>query len=274
MLIKRLLIIVLSFVMICGVFGCKDKNADSGDGYILPETEIFINVNSIGMQYESKFTYEYDSYGNIVKEERYEKGKFRYIRECCIDRTYTYDENGKITKEIIREEHFRTSITNDGYVFEDGYNYFYNESGQLITKDIIYISAAEDDLCGYKYEYDEYGNCIKESEYFSDGMEIVIFEYKYDSNNKLVSKSCISTLNRWSKPHFSEETTYSYDDDGKLIYSKTVSFDIYGEPDGYSEIEYSYDEYGRLVKEETTHHAQDGRIVDEFISEYKDFVKP
>ncbi len=271
---KRLFLIVLSLVMICILFGCKAKNADTGDGYILPETEIFINKHSGGLQDEYKFTYEYDSYGNIVKEERYEKGKFRDIREYCIDRTYTYDENGKITKEIIREEHFRTSITTDGYVSEGGYNYFYNENGQLITKDIIYISAAEDDLCGYKYEYDEYGNCIKESECFSDGMEIVIFEYKYDSNNNLVSKCCFSFLTRWDKPHFSEETTYSYDDDGRLIYSKTAFLDVFGEPDGYSETKYSYDEYGRLVKKENAHHTQDGSIVDEFISEYKDFVKP
>ena len=141
--IKSYFTIALSLIMLCGLFGCGDKNSNSNDEYIfLPETELRTIQDADGFHRDYKYKYEYDSYGNIVKEEQYTKGLF-YSRDYCFDTTYTYDENGRIIKELVREEHFSTAVTDEHYVSEEGYNYFYNESGQLIKKDYIYITTVE-----------------------------------------------------------------------------------------------------------------------------------
>lgn len=273
MRIKRYFIIAFSLVMICGILGCSDKNLSSNDEYIfLPKTELHTLQDTSGFHRDYKYTYEYDSYGNITKKEDYSKGMF-YVREARFDTTYTYDENGKILKELIREEQFSTWITDGNGVYEEGYNYIYNESGQLIKKDYIYISVAEDEFCGYKYEYDEHGNCIKEIKYFSDGAEEINFEQIYDSNNKLIKKSYMSHLKEFNLHYISEETDYSYDDNGKLIYSKKSFNEPSGEISHYIEYKYYYDELNRLIKEESALFEKDGEKSREEIREYKDFIK-
>ncbi len=268
--IKRCFILVLSLIMLCVCLGCGDKTSNTNNEYIfLPKTELHTLQDIGGFRGDYKYTYQYDSYGNIVKEEQYTKDLF-FVRDLCIDTTYTYDENKKILKELIREEHFSTNVTDEHFVSQEGYNYFYNESGQLVKKDYIYISVVENEFCGYKYEYDTHGNCTKEIKYFSDGTEKVNFECVYDSNNNLIKKSYMSNL--YDLHYTSEETVYSYDDNGRLIYSKTT----YNEPTSkishYVEFKYYYDELNRLVKEESST-FQDGEKSREEIRKYKDFVK-
>lgn len=271
MMLKKLFIAVLSFIMILGLFGCSDKNQDS-EYIFLPKTEIHTRKNSSGFHRQYKRKYEYDSYGNTVKEEQYTKGTF-YSRDYCIDTTFTYDSDGKIIKELIREEQFSTSITDSHSVSEDGYDYFYNEKGQLIRKDYIYISKHKNDFCGYKYEYDESGNCVKEIKYYSDGTEEINSEQIYDSNGKLLKKSYMAHLDELNLHYVSEETEYDYDKNGKLIYSKTVFNEPSGEISHYKELKYNYDESGRLIKEESSIIEKDGKISGIDVKEYKNFVK-
>lgn len=273
MRIKGFIIMILSLNILLGLLGCNDKSLDSDAEYIyLPETEILTHQNSSGFHREYKYTYRYDSYGNIVKEEQFTKGFF-YSRDYCIDKTYTYDKNGNITKEHIREEHFSTSITDGHFVSEKGYNYFYNEETQLIKKDYIYISTVMNNLCGYKYEYDEQGNCIKEIKYYSDGTEEINTEQIYDSNGKLSKKSTMSHLKELKLHYVSEETEYNYDENENLTYSKTIFNEPSGEMSHYKECKYYYDKQGRVVKEESSIIEKDGKISSEDIREYKKFVK-
>ncbi len=273
--IKRHLIVFLWLIVICGIFGCTDKNSISNNEYIfLPKTELYTHENSSGFYREYKYKYKYDSYGNIVKEEQYTKGLL-YSRDYCFDTTYTYDENGKILKQLIRQEEFSTMITDRHMITEEGYEYFYNESGQLVKKDYIYITYMQDenDFLGYKYEYDEHGNCIKEIKYYPDGTEEINFEYTYNPNNKLIKKSYMTHFKEFNWHYVSKEIDYSYDNDGKLIYSKATYKEPSGEMSHYEECNYYYDEFNRLVKEESATFEKNGKKSREEIREYKDFVK-
>lgn len=264
---------ILSLSILVSLFGCSEKSLDLYTEYIyLPETEILTHRNSGGFHREYKYTYKYDSYGNIIKEEQYTKGLF-FSRDYCIDKTYTYDKNANITKELIREEQFRTNITDSHSVSEEGYNYFYNEESQLIKKDYIYISTVKNDFCGYKYEYDEQGNCIKEIKYYSGGTEEINSEQIYDLKGKLSKKSCISHLKELNLHYISEETEYNYDENGNLTYSKTIFNEPSGEMSHYKECKYHYDKQARLVKEESSIIEKDGKVSSEDIREYKKFVK-
>ena len=70
-----------------------------------------------------------------------------------------------------------------------------------------------------------------------------------------------------------DETEYTYDTDGKLLYIKTVYYEQSGEKSHYVEVNCYYDNFNRLIKEEKTSFDNDGIIKNTDIKEYKDFVK-
>ena len=133
---------------------------------------------------------------------------------------------------------------------------------------MIRENVREYDWCGYSYKYDQNGNCIKEYEVYGDGTKRVVFDYKYDSQNKLIKKRYILTTHKQSCVNSDTEYTY---DDGKLVYSKTISYSSYG--NDTSKTNYYYDEFGRLVKQECTSVDADGNVKSKYVNEYSKFVK-
>ncbi len=268
MRIKKFILILVSFVVLLGIFGCN-KVSDSDSEYIyLPEIELRTSSNPSGFKGIYKDTYKYDSHGNVIKKQCYTKDLF-YERDSCIDTTYTYDEDGKILKEHVKEEHFSTNLTDEHYTREKEYEYFYNEKGQLIKKD--------HNSDGFKYEYDDRGNCVKKTEYHSHGNaeEDINHEYiyAYDSENNLIKMKEMVNMSELNLYYVGFETDYIYDVSGKLLLNKTTSYNERGETIGNSECSYYYDDLNRLIKEEYISYDDYGLESRKEIKEYKDFVK-
>ena len=262
--------IIVLMVLLC--FSSCKENIDKEYAY-LPQTELHTHEDSRGFYREYKTVYEYDEKGNVTKKTEYTKGFLGIfnVRERQYDIAYTYNENGDISQELIRIEDFCTSITDGHQIYDEGYNYIYNENQQLIKKEIINPSDYEDALCGYEYEYDERRNLEKEYKYYADGTKELEFENNYDSNNVLNKKRYIA--NFVNSSWIGDETDYTYDADGKLVYSKTIYYEHSGERSHYAEVTYYYDNSNRLIKEERTSFDNDGAIENTDIKEYKDFVK-
>ena len=255
------------------VFSACKEDLDTGYSY-LPRTELYTIEKSSGFYREYKNTYKYDDNGNIIKKVEYTKGFLGIysVRERQYDIEYTYNENGDISQERIRTEDFCTSLTDGHQIYDDGYNYIYNEKQHLIKKEVINPSDHEDAFCGYEYEYDECGNCIKEYKYYANGTKELEFENIYDSQNQLIKKQEITNFGHSSWIHI--ETEYTYVVAKKLVYSKTIHPAHYkDEEESYSEVKYYYDEFNRLIKEERTSFNNDGVIENTDIKEYKDFAK-
>lgn len=267
---KKAYTLIVFIVLLC-FSSCK---GDMGKEYIyLPQTELQTYKSSGGFCGEYKNTYKYDDNGNIIKKVEYRKGFLGIfsVRERQYDIEYTYNENGDISQERIRTEDFCTYLTDIHQIYNDGYNYIYNEKKHLIKKEIINPSDYEGALCGYEYEYDECGNCIKEYKYYANGTKELELEYIYDSQNQLIKKQEIANFGNSS--WIINETEYTYDDK-KLVYSKTIHPAHYkDEEESYSEVKYYYDEFNRLIKEERTSFNNDGVIENTDIKEYKDFAK-
>ncbi len=267
---KKLFSIMIVFIMMLCFSACKDNSSEEYN--YLPKTELYTVQNSGGFCREYKYTYKYDDNGNIIKKTEYTKGFLGIfnVRERQYDTEYTYNKNGHISQELIHIEDFCTSITDGHQIYDEGYNYIYNEEQQLIKKEVINPSDFEDAFCGYEYEYDECGNCIKEYIYYANGTKELEFEYIYDSQNLLIKKQDI--VNFGNSSWLENETEYTYDDDKKLVYSKTIRYAHYeDEEDSYSEAEYHYDELNRLIKREATSFDHNGEITNKYVSEYKDF---
>ena len=271
--VKKSLLLVIIILMAFVFSACKE-DLDTGYSY-LPQTELYTIQNSGGFHREYKIIYKYDEKGNVIKKTEYTKGFLGIfsVRERQDDIEYTYNENGDISQERIRTEDFCTSLTDGHQIYDDGYNYIYNEKQQLIKKEGIIINPSEheDAFCGYEYEYDEHGNCIKEYKYFANGTKELEFENTYDSQNQLIKKQEITNFGHSSWIH--SETEYTYDVAKKLVYSKTLRYAHYkDEEESYSEVKYYYDEFNRLIKQEATSFDSNGKATDKYVSEYKDFI--
>lgn len=268
---KKLSSIILVFIMMLCFSACKD---DIGKEYTyLPKTELHTYENSSGFHREYKIIYKYDEKGNVIKKTEYTKGFLGIfnVRERQYDTEYTYNENGDVSQELTHIEDFCTSTTDGHQIYDEGYNYIYNENLQLIKKEIINPSDHEDALCGYEYEYDERGNLEKEYKYYGDGTKELEYENNYDSDNVLIKKRYVASFGNSS--WIGEETDYTYDTDGKLLYTKTVHYEQFGKKSHYVEVNYHYDNSNRLIKEERTSFDNDGAIKETDIKEYKDFAK-
>lgn len=256
-------------MMLC-FSACKE---DTSKEYIyLPKTELHTSENSSGFHREYKTIYKYDEKGNVIQKTEYTKGFFGVfnVRERQYDIEYTYNENGDISQELIHIEDFCTNITDGHQIYDEGYNYIYNEKQQLVKKQIINPSDYEDVLCAYEYEYDEFGNCIKEYKLYSNGTKELEFENVYDEQNQLIKKQHM--VISYDFMYVWDETNYTYDTEEKLLYTKTVHYERSGEMSHYYEANYCYDKLNRLVKVEETGFDNDGKTGDNKVIEYKDFI--
>lgn len=268
---KKACTIIIVFIVLLCFSACKEDKCK--EYTYLPQTELHTYENASGFHREFKITYKYDEKGNVIKKTENTKGFFGIfnVRERQYDIEYTYNENGDISQELTHSEDFCTSITDGHQIYDEGYNYIYNEKQQLIKKEIINPSDYEDALCGYEYEYDEFGNCIKEYKFYANGTKELEFENLYDRQNKLIKKQYMTSSNNFMSVW--DETNYTYDMGGKLSYTKTVHYERSGEISHYYETNYYYDELNRLIKVEETGFDNDGKTDNNKVIEYKDFIE-
>lgn len=261
---KKLLSVALILFLAVSLFGCH-SNAEpkTEERYIyLPTVAIEDCRNSGGHLYKLK--YEYDSYGNIVKTEKFIKNLF-YLRDVCIDVEYTYDENGNVLQEISQREDFCTMVTDGHMITKNGYTYTY-ENGNLIKKEKIPEKSSYIGDLSYRYEYDENGKCITVYT-ISDGVEEKTLSKKYDSNNRIIQK----TEYNWFNGHniSVDKSEYTYDNQGRLA-NIEKTFNATEETSYSFKTEFFYDENGRLIKKTQ---KENGSASEDKIVEYKRFVK-
>lgn len=294
---KKFALILLLLLFISALFSCSNNNPDTEYKYS-PKTVLITSENQSGFHKETKNTYKYDSHGNIIKEEAFTKSLV-YVRDSCFDTEYTYDENGRITKEITFKEYFSTQITDSHFAYQSGFDYQYDGNNRLIQKNVIYFGEHKPfgyDPFGYRYEYDSNGNLAKEIGILVDGSENVISEYTYNSDNILIQKTTRDDMlyheytyeynsegrliNQKQVNHYPNSNvestviqTFQYNEKGMNTYSKKSFFDKNGEVTSHTEYLYSYDELGRLIREETRNTTDGSSIDSSIVKEYTDFAK-
>ena len=168
---------------------------------------------------------KYDNYGNSIRTE------YDYYDGSYVTYDRKYDENNNKIEEKYEslfayngEAHKVNTLT----------QYTYNEKN-LCVKEVT-ISSSTSGTQKY-YEYDENGRKIKEIEINSNGEDIT--EY---INNEY--GDCIQEICNWANGNSKTyETTYEYDEKGRVI----MSHRLYGD-----EYEYVYNIYDELISETWT----------------------
>ena len=187
-------------------------------------------------------TYEYDVWGNLVKE------VYQSTGDVYTETNYTYDDNGNLlisetlgnvgksaTYYAYDENGYQTKVT---YTFEDEVEnvdeYFRDENGTIIAQK----SSSGD---GEVYSYAEFtvvdGQVVQET--ITYGEEVYTYSYSYDENGNMTH---IETQD----PYGTSVTDRIYDEEGREVQEETTY-------DGGSSLRVStYDERGLLVKYEYT----------------------
>lgn len=131
--------------------------------------------SEFGYQYQSEEAwFEYNDKGDITKElHHYTDTDFSSWRTT--NHTYTYDKNGRITKEVVLNPAVETQ---DTFSDKDTFTYAYNSVGELTKRYLIteYKGVGEDGSNYYEhvttnFTYDKNGNLTKESVVF--GTDII-----------------------------------------------------------------------------------------------------
>lgn len=216
----------------------------------------------------SRYTYKYDSSGNLLKissflnDEKTGSIEFTYDRQGnllevytesnsgMIDWTkYSYDSNGNlISCEYASGSYIEYTCDNNGNITgETEYNDLgnivsytqntYNNGGNLIES-----SAYIGNIFSYHYvyEYDENGNQTEERSYNLDGDLIERTVMEYENGNKLIRKvSYFLAIGGQETEKYRLE--YTYDEKGNLI--KIFEYEAGGSAE---QTFYEYDENGHL----------------------------
>ncbi|MBN1183011.1 MAG: hypothetical protein JXB49_12030 [Bacteroidales bacterium] len=113
-----------------------------------------------------KASYQYDSKGNVLKEEKYKHGQFRYRVK------YTYDAAGHVLK-VVQEEP-------SGISYEKSLC-TYDAQGHLIEEK--WRKNATSDFSKKDYSYNEEGLCIKMDAYFASYDLKVLSKFAYKTTD-------------------------------------------------------------------------------------------
>lgn len=112
-----------------------------------------------------KASYQYDSKGNMLKEEKYQYGQFRYRTK------YTYDGKGNLLK-IVQDESDGTSFVKNQYTFDS--------NGKLTEEK--WRKKPNASFSSKKYYYNSNGLCNKMDVYFASYKLKVLSKFSYKTN--------------------------------------------------------------------------------------------
>lgn len=169
--------------------------------------------------------YTYDEEGNVLTE-TYNSSAEGYSRS---ENTYA---NGKIV---------HSDVESTGGFIEGNYtsDYFYNEDGSYTMTNVYENGSIREE-----YAYDQWGNLLKLTSGYDGGEYVQENETEVDGEGRPVH---VTTK---ANGEVMNEVFYEYDDNGAVVYTKTVSNAGPGIGQIMHEIryEYTYDENENLAK--------------------------
>lgn len=251
------LIISMFFVNAAVICAQKDK-----EEWVLIQETVYDANGSI----EKSNRYEYDIYGNTVKE---------IINTSEGEYKETYENEYDDSHRLIR----KTTYSNGEY--EGTYSiYDYDAKGNLIYE-LSYYEDEED--CETEYEYDNQNHIISINYYYYDDEGEFTEKYKYDHQGRLIKQIDLDKdgplgIHEYTyKKNFMVDYDYNgskdtlmgiyttyYDDQGYILKkeyeSDVVQLDI-------REQEYIYDKYGNNT--EIISYDENGVVVDRTTMKYK-----
>ena len=198
--------------------------------------------------------YGYDENNRLVSKITYELDfdSYDYILICVGAYKYFYDDEGKITKEVLYYDESMTYET-------ECTSYYYDADNRLIRKDLKVSYYDEDEIeTSTAYVYDEQGRLLNVKISYNDGtgalVEYETISYTYDAEGNLVKRSDV-TLD-YADPVLEYQVTYrddlkasdvvfpmNYEDDTDFY---TMSANAVEKTDIYAQIQYDDgEEYGR-----------------------------
>lgn len=203
---------------------------------------------------KTETSYEYDNFGNVVKEktltQTYHDGwNEGYVSECI----YTYDEDNNLCETEIRsrkesETEWQTQTTKSEY----------NNLGQIVKE---YTPAGMKEGVAAKYTYDIHGRKIMSEMPQINKNGSVIYQkitYEYDRANNIIKTEEQIDDKR------TNVTEYSYDVMGNLVTLKNSP-----EDEKYQYVQYVYDAEGNMVRKFTGMTAPLSIIVEEIKDDEK-----
>jgi hypothetical protein len=188
------------------------------------------------------FRYEYDMYGNVIKERRYEKAwllesrKSIEIKDNGDTLSISYEEflNGDTTKIICKED-ITYEYNSYGLISEKIIETEYNQSGKTLRRTVFFY---DDDL-----------NLIREEYYNSKDQLSRTEEYTYDEENKLTEAVRYLLNDKTNKLEQYWMNKYNYDEFGNMIInSDHIWDDNKFEWNIIRKIEWDYDAIGNMLE--------------------------
>lgn len=141
-----------------------------------------------------KVEYAYDGNGRLATEYSWQYAQVPNATEPTIVTSYSYNENGDVSRRII-------SSGSSGAVYSDStYSYEYDSQGRILTR-------YEEGWSRIDYTYDKNGRLSKQVETL-DGQTIGTCTYTYDKNGNMTKKS--------GDLDSGYDYTYKYDKQGRV----------------------------------------------------------
>jgi len=253
-------ILIILGVIIVALFSTCEKgdifNPQSENNAFLKRKTIYNSLfpNTIPLIYE----YQYDDYGNLIKElnfEREDKHLARYF-------TYEYNNNN----QLVLKEFFSENFDNDESSYEVIVKYTYQYENNKLKKQIKYRKTPNQEndfyiheVHSYKYlndnlteeviDYEQTGsqskylfeyennNLIKKTRYLFYSDDIFKYVWKYDNYNRKIKE--IKYCNNVEY----QNTIFEFSD------NKMINARVYNGEGFLEEINYEYDNSGNLIQE-------------------------
>lgn len=133
----------------------------------------------------SKTTYDYDEFGNLISYKNFEKDNLIF------EKNYSYKDN-----LLIKCQSFKKNVLSENSIYE--YNHKKKASVLKDTNNIIVISRL----------HDKKGNVIESASQYG------IIKLKYDKYNRLIEKICLDTN---GKLKYKNQFLNKYDENNNLI---------------------------------------------------------
>src|SRR5262249_8253757 len=197
---------------------------------------------------QKKSDREHDQLSGSVKTVRIEKAKLsnkdgKPVEERRIlDRSWTYDKNGNLVREIIGRYHYLYSQDSKGNRLEKR-NPNIIMGGSPEPTDFNNQVKAEDGSLFYKWipKYDAQGNRIEELIYLGDRELLRKYTYTYDSNGRRIEGKLYN-----SKGSLTHKWVYNYEANGRI--KELVEYEYGGSVASKRSYNYEFDSVGNWIK--------------------------